>query len=154
MGQARLGNGPPIGQPLPELVLTDLGGQPFDLARLRGRVVVLNLWATWCLPCREEMPELQELQARHDPAALSVVGVSVDTGDPAGVLAFLEDHGYGYRNLMGDLLDLTERLDVDPGIPHTFLIDRAGLVRGYWRGRFHPFEATTAALLRKVLEEG
>ena len=78
------GNGPAIGTPLPAFEVTDLGDQPFDLAILRGRVLVLNLWATWCYPCREEMPELQELQAAYDPGELSVVGLSVDT-EPSAV---------------------------------------------------------------------
>lgn len=144
--------GPPVGEPFPALEVTDLGGQPFDLEQLSGRVRVLNLWATWCFPCRDEMPELEALQASYDETDLQVVGLSVDTIDAAQVEAFLDENGYTYLNLMAELDRLIDVLHVDPGIPHTFLIDRDGLVQGYWRGRFRPFEPAIAARLREVVE--
>ena len=150
--RAEWSGGPPMGNPLPAFEVTDLGGQPFDLSQVGGRVLVLNLWATWCFPCRDEMPELEELQASYDPSELQVVGLSVDTVDPARVLEFLEENGYTYLNLMTDLMPLLEILDIDPGIPHTFLVDREGIVQGYWRGRFRPFEPNTAARLRTVVD--
>lgn len=70
--------GPGAGDPLPALELAGLDRPPLRLADLRGRVVVLNVWATWCPPCRAEMPSLQRLQAQLDPARYAVVALSVD----------------------------------------------------------------------------
>lgn len=144
---------PLVGRSVPALVVTDLERQPVDLAALRGRNILLNLWATWCIPCREEMPELEELQAKYDPEDLSVVGLSIDDIDPALVVAFLEANQITYTNLLTDGPSVIETLGVSPGIPHTLLIDREGVVRGYWRGRFRPFEPDAAALLRSVVAQ-
>jgi len=131
--------------------LTDLGGQPVDLASFRGRVVLLNLWATWCAPCREEMPELQRLQDRYETGDLMVVGVSIDDIDPGRVAEFLEANGITYTNLLADGSAIIATLGVSPGIPHTLLVDGEGTVRGYWRGRFHPFEPNNAGLLEGII---
>jgi len=144
---------PIIGRVLPTLELTDLGQQPVDLASFRGRNVLLNLWATWCFPCREEMPELEELQQQYALEDLSVVGLSFDDIDPALVAEFLETSNITYANFLADGVSVIEALGLSPGIPHTLLIDREGVVRGYWRGRFRPFEPNTAALLRSVVAE-
>ncbi|WP_423924461.1 TlpA family protein disulfide reductase [Candidatus Palauibacter sp.] len=138
-------------RPLPPLDVTYLDGQPADLAQFRGRVVVLNLWATWCIPCRDEMPELEEMQARYPSDDFTVVGISIDEGDVALVEGFLNEFGITYPNFMGDGPALTELLDLYPGVPHTLLVDREGLIRAYWGGRFHPFEPETEALVERVL---
>lgn len=144
---------PTAGQPLPPLELEDLGGQPVDLARYEGRALLVNLWATWCVPCKAEMPELQELQERYPPETLTVLGVTIDEGDMAPVVAFLEELGITYPNVRGEGGELLERLELDPGVPHTLLLDDEGLVRGYWRGRFFPFDPSVEALLDRVLSE-
>lgn len=144
-------DGPPVGEPLPAFSARDLGGQRVDLSRLGGRALLINLWATWCLPCVEEMPELQELQSRYDPDELTVLGVSVDRADPARVLAFLERHGIDYQNVMADFEELVTAMDLNRGVPHTLLVDGEGVVKGYWRGRFRPFEPPTEALIRSVV---
>jgi len=113
--------------------------------------VLLNLWATWCTPCRAEMPELQQLQDQYDSAQLEVVGLSFDDIEPARVVEFLEANGITYPNFLADGLRVIEALDVSPGIPHTLLLDRDGIVRGYWRGRFRPFEPNNAGLLAQIV---
>ena len=65
-------------KPAPQLELVQLGGEDFDLADYKGRVVLLNMWATWCKPCREELPELARLHRELEPRGLTVVGVNVD----------------------------------------------------------------------------
>ena len=145
--------GPAIGTEIPTLDLHDLDGQPVDLAEFAGRVVVLNLWATWCVPCRDEMPELQELQERHDPDALVVVGLSIDEGGAALVTVFLEEFGITYPNFMAVGGPLLETLDLYPGVPHTLLLDRAGTIRGYWSGRFDPLESSTEDLIERILSD-
>lgn len=142
-----------MGTAVPALDLRDLGGQPADLSDFAGRVVVLNLWATWCVPCRDEMPELEQLQSAHAPEELTVVGISVDDGGAALVSGFLEEFGITYPNFIADGGALLETLNLDPGVPHTLLLDGAGLVRGYWRGRFQPFEPDTQSLIEKIVAE-
>ena len=80
--------------------LHDLQGQPHTLAEWRGKVVVLNFWASWCPPCREEMPEFVRLQRELGGRGLQFVGVAID--DPEAVREFLEEHPVNYPILFGD----------------------------------------------------
>lgn len=140
-------------RPLPPLEVTHLDGRPADLGEFHGRVVVLNLWATWCIPCRDEMPELQQMHAKYAADPFEVVGISIDEGDVALVEGFLEEFDITYPNFLGDGPGLTQALELYPGVPHTLLVDAEGLIRAYWGGRFHPFEPETAALVERVLSE-
>ncbi len=142
---------PLLGRALPTLEVTDLGHQPFDLGTLHGRNILLNLWATWCVPCREEMPELEHLQGLYAPEDLSIVGISFDDMDSAFIVEFLEENQITYTNLLADGVAVLDALGVNPGIPHTILIDREGVVRGHWPGRFRPSEPNTATLLRSIV---
>jgi peroxiredoxin len=95
---------PLVGQPVPALKLPDLSGTMHDLADYRGHRVVLNFWASWCLPCREEMPALDRAQQRHgaDGAdGVTVIGVAMD--QPAAVRAFLAGHPVSYPIVLGQL---------------------------------------------------
>src|SRR5690242_768312 len=78
---------------LPELTFTDAGGQPRRLADFQGRTVLLNLWATWCVPCRKEMPALDALQARLGDDKFQVVAVNIDTRNPDKPKTWLEETG-------------------------------------------------------------
>lgn len=86
--------------PVPEPPLRDLDGKPHSLAEWRGRVVVLNFWATWCPPCREEMPEFARLQQEFGAQGVQFVGVAID--DPEAVAGFLKDHPVNYPIWIGD----------------------------------------------------
>ena len=140
-------------RPPPPIEITRLDGQPADLGEFHGQVVVLNLWATWCIPCRDEMPELQQMHTKYAAEPFTVVGISIDEGDVALVEGFLDEFDITYPNFMGDGPGLTATLDLYPGVPHTLLVDAEGLVRAYWGGRFHPFEPETAVLVERVLSE-
>jgi cytochrome c-type biogenesis protein len=113
-------------RPAPQIELKTLDGQPFQLASLRGRVVVLNFWATWCVPCRAEIPDLSALQ--HDFAArgLTVVGVSADD-TPEDVRDFQKELRQDYTVVLGTT-DAKAQYAVI-GLPKTFIIDRAGRIR-------------------------
>ena len=76
---------------LPDLAFLDDSGQPKKLSDWRGRTVLVNLWATWCVPCRKEMPALDNLQAKLGGADFQVVAINIDTRDPAKPKAFLKD---------------------------------------------------------------
>ncbi|HET9948276.1 MAG TPA: TlpA disulfide reductase family protein [Longimicrobiales bacterium] len=139
-----------VGDPAPAYAAVSLEGDSVRLSDLDGPVV-LNLWATWCQPCREEMPELQELAERYD-GRLEVVGVSIDSrGSEPTVRNFLDQLGVGFR-----ILHDPEQRFVSTfrtiGVPETFLIDREGIVRARWTGPFHPLEPENVALFDEVLE--
>jgi thiol-disulfide isomerase/thioredoxin len=113
-----------IGSPAPEFTLTG-GGQTVSLASLRGHTVVLNFWATWCVPCIEELPSLMELQRRLPQ--LTILAISQDE-DPAVYRQFLLD----YRVNLLTLRDPSQRIPHLYGtvkIPETYIIDRNGILR-------------------------
>lgn len=120
---------PEVGAMAPAYAATTLAGDSTALAEYEGEVVLLNVWATWCIPCREEIPALQRLHDRFSDEGLRIVGVSVDApGETATVAEFAESFGVTY-----DIwLDPEERVISAfrvIGVPNTFLIDREGIVR-------------------------
>ena len=106
--------------------LQDMDGNTVNLAAFRGKVIVLNFWATWCVPCRIEIPGLVELQETYGDQGLVVLGLSVN--DPADLIKpFAEEFGVNYPLLVGlDRLDFQEAFAPIYGIPITFLIARDG----------------------------
>ena len=115
---------------LPELVFQDEAGGHKTLADWRGRAVLFNLWATWCVPCRKEMPALDELQAKLGGPNFEVVTVNIDTRDPAKPKAWLKEVGIGRLGYFADpsakvFQDLKEAGKAF-GMPTTLLIDAAG----------------------------
>jgi len=90
-----------IGDPLPPIRLKDLKGQERELAEWSGRTLLINFWATWCAPCRKEMPLLEQFQASQDETRLQVIGIAIDRRDP--VMQFLGETGVTYPNLVGEM---------------------------------------------------
>lgn len=128
-------NAPPIGTAIgmtaPDFTLEDLDGRSVSLSDFRGQVVLLNFWASWCLPCRISMPGLKELHNRYKDQGLVTVGVSLDrTGEAAA--DYLAEHGYGHIIALWESLSAAQEVSRAygiAGIPHTFLIDREGIIR-------------------------
>lgn len=117
---------PPI--QLPEyLALTRLGGTPERLNRYRGKTVILNVWATWCAPCRYEMPSLQKLSEKIDPENFVVTGVSVDK-DWRLVREFLLDKGYSFSRYIDAQQKVTKAVLGVKVLPETIIIDPRGRV--------------------------
>jgi cytochrome c biogenesis protein CcmG/thiol:disulfide interchange protein DsbE len=122
-----------IGEPVPDEVLPALPGPGNgSIADYRGEWVLVNLWASWCIPCREEAPVLQDFYERNRRRETTVVGVNVqDNEDDA--LAFLREHPTGYAQLrsVGD-----ERSDAfgSTGVPENFLVEPDGDLALIWRG--------------------
>lgn len=117
-------------RPLPDLVFTDAGGQRKTLTDWRGRTMLLNLWATWCVPCRREMPSLDELQAKLGAPGFEVVAVNIDTRDPEKPKAWLRDAGVGrlayYADPSAKVFQDLKAAGKAFGMPTTVLIDPAG----------------------------
>ncbi|MDT7541713.1 MAG: cytochrome c-type biosis protein [Acidobacteriota bacterium] len=132
----------------PELALKTLDGQPFSLASLRGRVVLLNFWATWCVPCRAEIPDFSAMQRDLGARGLTVVGVSADDT--------VEDVREFQKTLKQDYTVVLAPADSKAhygvvGLPKTFIIDRAGRIRKEITGE--TTRAQFEAQLAPVLDE-
>lgn len=121
------------GSPAPDFALTTLSGEPFRLSEQRGRVVVLNFWATWCPPCRYEIPDFVALQEAFGSEDVLFVGVSLDEGAPEGVARFAREMGVNYPIAIDDG---AANAAYGPilSLPTTFLIDREGEIQGYAPG--------------------
>lgn len=107
----------------PDLQLKSLEGKTIKLSDYKGKVVVLNFWATWCPPCREEIPDLVALQKQYAARGLVVLGVSMDEGGPAGVASFAKKFEINYPVVMGDE-KTSEAYGGIQVLPTTFIIDR------------------------------
>jgi cytochrome c biogenesis protein CcmG, thiol:disulfide interchange protein DsbE len=122
-----------IGSPAPAYAAVTLDGDSVHLEGLRGRVVLLNVWATWCTPCVREMPALQRLHEKLDARGLSIVAVSVDAegsafGGDGDVRAFVEQFGLTFT-VLRDASGRIESTFGVSGLPMTFLIDRDGRIQ-------------------------
>jgi len=106
-----------------DFTLKDLQGKEWTLSQLRGTVVLVNFWATWCAPCRKEMPDLNALHAEFKDKGLVILAISDE--DPAKVQPFIAEHKYSYPILL-DPGDKVTRLMVVEGIPRSFVYDREG----------------------------
>ena len=112
--------------PSPEVRFTDGDDRPMALADFRGRIILLNLWATWCTPCREEMPTLDRLQGFLGGPDFEVVALSIDHDGVAAVRKFYQEIGIKHLRIYNDpTTEAATRLNV-LGIPGTLLIDREG----------------------------
>jgi cytochrome c biogenesis protein CcmG, thiol:disulfide interchange protein DsbE len=118
---------PAIDSAAPDLVLSELGGETFDLGKLRGKVVLVNYWATWCAPCKKEMPVLNSFYRRYHEQGLEIIGISADRPQDFARM----------RRMSGALAYPTTTLDKisqdgfgpPSGFPLTYVIDRDGIVR-------------------------
>jgi len=116
-----------LNQSEPVWKLTDLNGHEVGSAELKGKVVVLDFWATWCVPCIGEIPGYIELQKKYGPQGLVIVGVSVDHKSPDYVKKFVQAKGMNYTVAMADE-SIVDAFGGFESIPTTFLINREGRI--------------------------
>jgi thiol-disulfide isomerase/thioredoxin len=113
-------------KPLPEIQFQDGAGRARSLADFRGKVVLLNIWATWCAPCREEMPSLDRLQAKLGGPGFEVVALSIDQQGPQAVRKFFDELGITALDLYIDMSMQAGFRLASIGLPTTVIIDRKG----------------------------
>jgi cytochrome c biogenesis protein CcmG/thiol:disulfide interchange protein DsbE len=134
--------------PAPAVNLTDLSGQTINFATYKGKVVLVNFWAAWCAPCRDEIPQFIALQNKYGPQGLQAVGISMD--DPESTLRdFCQKYKLNYPVVMGSQ-NIAEEFGGVLGLPTTFLIGRDGRIHTKDVGAtdFSSLEHEITALLR------
>lgn len=140
-----------LGQKMPEYRAITLEGKPYNLSDRRDKVVLLNIWATWCGPCRYEIPELQALHDRLSPRGLEVLGVSIDDpGQEGGVRDFVNEQKITYPVVLdpeGKIADLFQTTV----IPTSALVNRDGTILWKHRGIVSADDAELQAALQKAL---
>ena len=140
-----------VGSEAPDFTATDLAsGQPAALAAHRGEVVLLNIWATWCLPCEQEMPSMQRLYAELAPSGLRVVAVSIDVGESKTVQDWAAERGLTFA-IWHDPSGRIERLYQTTGVPESFVIDRHGVIVKKIIGATEWDHPAQQALIRRLL---
>jgi cytochrome c biogenesis protein CcmG/thiol:disulfide interchange protein DsbE len=135
----------------PDFVLKDVSGKKVALSQFRGKVVLLEFWATWCPPCRATVPELTAIQEKYSGSGLVVLGVSLDEGEdlPAKLSSFTEEYKINYPLLIGN--EETERAYDVRSIPMTFLIDRQGKVVASYMGYIDNLAAVVSEQMDKAI---
>lgn len=119
---------PRVGSVAPDFSIKDATGKTVQLSDLRGSVVLLNFWATWCPPCKEEVPSLSRLNARMSGTAFRMVTISIDEGGSNAVESFFRATGYRLPALL-DPAGTVGKLYGITGVPETFIIDPQGVIR-------------------------
>jgi cytochrome c biogenesis protein CcmG, thiol:disulfide interchange protein DsbE len=139
-----------VGEAAPSLVVPELSGQVFDLAAMHGRVVILNFWATWCAPCRQEMPALDAFYRRYHVRGVDLIGLSADRSrDQAEVPKVMQAFSYPAAILSDAKVN---GFGTPAVLPATFVIDGNGVVRARFTPDGTPLtEKTLAAVVVPLL---
>jgi peroxiredoxin len=116
---------PPGAKAAPDFTLSGLHGQPIALRELKGKVVFLNFWATWCPPCKAEMPSMERLHRRYRDRGFTILAVSIDGGSDRPVREFVKTHGLTFLIGLDPNVEVANLYGVR-ALPSTFLIDRSG----------------------------
>jgi peroxiredoxin len=136
----------------PEYHMTTLAGDSVKISDYRGKVLVLNVWATWCEPCVREMPQLQALHENLASEGVEVVGVSVDYGADKPVLEFVDRFDLTFPILRDPSGDIQTAYAIG-GLPTTFVIDRDGRIRQREVGAREWADSSVVAALRRLLAD-
>ncbi len=141
---------PKIGEPAVDFQVIDLKGQELSLKKYRGHVVLLDFWATWCAPCRVEIPYIKKVYDKYKAQKFEVIGISLDQSKPV-LNEYIEKHNITWPQVLDDGRAVAKMYNVT-GIPATFLIDREGVIRRI-RLRGNSLESAVAALVNGNLSK-
>jgi len=122
----------------PDFSLITVDGVETTLAQFRGKVVLLNFWATWCPPCKAEIPDFIRLYDEHNEKGLEIIGIAVNSGSAEDIRNFIDKYDINYTILTGDekyMYELAQKYGNIRSIPTTFLIDKDGVIRQQWVGQ-------------------
>jgi peroxiredoxin len=141
------------GRPAPDFALRSLDGENRRLSELRGEVVLINFWATWCGPCRQEMPLLDEIYRQYKPLGFTVWGVNIDGGGDGGRGADMARNlGLSFPVLFDDAKAVSKLYDIDT-MPMTLLVGRDGTVRFVHQGYKPGYEQSYLDQVRQLLKD-
>jgi len=116
-----------VGRPAPDFTASDMNGRTIRLADYRGKVVILNIWATWCPPCVDEMPSLEKLYRELKDQNFALLAVSIDSDGIAAVAPFMTRHGLTFPALIDSQAAIQTSYEIT-GVPETFIIDKKGIL--------------------------
>jgi peroxiredoxin len=139
------------GQPAPDFALKSSTGENLRLSEYRGDVVMINFWATWCGPCRQEMPLLDELYTRYQRVGFNLLGVNIDD-DSGKAMAMIEELGVNFPVLFDSRKEVSKMYEVG-AMPVTVIVDRAGQVRYVHQGYKPGYENMYLDQVRTLLRE-
>lgn len=122
-------------------------------SRYEGHVTLVNIWATWCLPCRDEMPSMQELYASYKDDGFRIAAVSIDDGNPAVVSKFVQEYGLTF-DILHDRRTAIQQAYQTTGVPESFLLDREGTIVKRVIGAVNWNSPDNRALIERLLEHG
>jgi peroxiredoxin len=143
---------PEVDHVAPDFTLPDLEGNQISLSTYKGRVVLLNFWATWCPPCRLEMPTMEKAYRKYRDKGFEVVAVSVDAGPKSSVKSFLRELGLSFQVLLDPDME-TLRAFRGFSLPMTVVIDRQGVIRSRELGYRDWSDGESTKLLQRLLSE-
>ena len=139
------------GQAAPDFVLKSSGGENLRLSEYRGDVVMINFWATWCGPCRQEMPLLDDLYSRYERVGFTLLGVNIDD-DSRRAMKMIDELGVSFPVLFDESKEVSKLYAVS-AMPVTILIDREGTVRHVHHGYKPGYEEKYLNEIRALLRE-
>ena len=140
-----------VGKPAPDFTLKSLGGQNLKLSEMTGSVVLINFWASWCGPCREEMPLLNSLHKKYEPLGFKVLGVNVEQ-DVKGAKGFLTNFPVDFPVLLDSDNRVSEQYKVI-AMPTTVVVDRDGNMRFLHQGYKSGDEAKYRQMVKELVRE-
>ncbi len=143
-GTAAAAAAPVIGQPAPDFALPDLEGNTVRLSDFRGKTVFVNFWATWCPPCRAELPEMERLYRKYRDRGVVILGVDIREASLV-VQAFVQEGGFSWTFLLDGTGMVASRYRV-AGIPASFFVDAQGIIRATHTGAMN-FQTMESKLL-------
>ncbi|RMG02893.1 MAG: TlpA family protein disulfide reductase [Nitrospirae bacterium] len=140
-----------LGKDAPSFRLNDLNGNEVTLSAFQGKVVLINFWATWCGPCKREMPGLEEVFKRYKNQGFTVIAVSIDS-EKSAILNFLKSIPLSFPILHDPKIEVSKRYKVY-AYPTSFLIDRKGIIREKFIGEENWLDESRTKLIERFLNE-